>query len=231
MPAGRRRSARRSRRCGTTVRREPVRVIAAVIPWNAPHQSALAKIVPALLAGCTVVLKAAPETALDALVLGEIFAEAGLPEGVLSILPAGREVSEYLVSHPSVDKIAFTGSTAAGRRNRGDSGRTAQAGELGAGRQVRRDHPRRRRPCCRCRGAEDGVSGEQRRELRRPHPHPCAPQPLRGDRCRAGNDDRGLTVGTHPTPPPSSVPWSAPISSSACGTTSTSGSRRVRVSS
>ena len=101
---------------GTTVRREPVGVIAAVIPWNAPHQSALAKIVPALLAGCTVVLKAAPETALDALVLGEIFAEAGLPEGVLSILPAGREVSEYLVSHPSVDKIAFTGSTAAGRR-------------------------------------------------------------------------------------------------------------------
>ncbi|MET9584169.1 aldehyde dehydrogenase [Streptomyces sp. NPDC006539] len=101
---------------GTTVRREPVGVIAAVIPWNAPHQSALAKIVPALLAGCTVVLKAAPETALDALILGEIFAEAGLPEGVLSILPAGREVSEYLVSHPSVDKIAFTGSTAAGRR-------------------------------------------------------------------------------------------------------------------
>ncbi|MCX4679069.1 aldehyde dehydrogenase [Streptomyces sp. NBC_01433] len=100
----------------TTVRREPVGVVAAVIPWNAPHQSALAKIVPALLAGCTVILKASPETALDALVLGEIFTEAGLPEGVLSILPAGRETSEYLVSHADIDKVAFTGSTAVGRR-------------------------------------------------------------------------------------------------------------------
>jgi aldehyde dehydrogenase (NAD+) len=101
---------------GTVVRREPVGVVAAVIPWNAPHQSALVKMVPALLAGCTVVLKASPETALDALVLGEIFAEAGFPDGVVSILPADRETSEYLVSHPGIDKIAFTGSTAVGRR-------------------------------------------------------------------------------------------------------------------
>lgn len=100
----------------TVVRREPVGVVAAVIPWNAPHQSALAKVVPALLAGCPVILKASPETAIDALVLAELFAEAGLPDGVLSVLPAGREVSQYLVSHPGVDKIAFTGSTAAGRR-------------------------------------------------------------------------------------------------------------------
>lgn len=98
------------------VRREPIGVIAAVIPWNAPHQSALAKIVPALLAGNTVVLKASPENSLSVLLLGEIAAEAGIPEGVLSILPADRETSEYLVSHPGVDKIAFTGSTAAGRR-------------------------------------------------------------------------------------------------------------------
>jgi acyl-CoA reductase-like NAD-dependent aldehyde dehydrogenase len=98
------------------IRREPVGVVAAVIPWNAPHQSALAKMIPALLAGCVVVLKASPETALDAMVLAEVFAEAGLPEGVVSVLPAGRETSEYLVSHPGVDKIAFTGSTAAGRR-------------------------------------------------------------------------------------------------------------------
>ncbi|GHH73535.1 aldehyde dehydrogenase [Streptomyces sulfonofaciens] len=100
----------------TLVRREPVGVVAAVIPWNAPHQSALVKLVPALLAGCTAVLKASPETALSTLLLGELFNEAGLPEGVLSILPADRETSEYLVSHPGVDKIAFTGSTAAGRR-------------------------------------------------------------------------------------------------------------------
>jgi acyl-CoA reductase-like NAD-dependent aldehyde dehydrogenase len=72
--------------------------------------------IPALLAGCAVVLKASPETALDALLLAEVFDEAGFPEGVISILPAGRETSEYLVSHPGVDKIAFTGSTAAGRR-------------------------------------------------------------------------------------------------------------------
>jgi aldehyde dehydrogenase (NAD+) len=98
------------------VRREPIGVVAAVIPWNAPHQSALVKIVPALLAGNTVVLKASPENSLSVLLLGEIAAEAGLPEGVLSILPADRETSEYLVSHPGVDKISFTGSTAAGRR-------------------------------------------------------------------------------------------------------------------
>ncbi|MFS0724979.1 aldehyde dehydrogenase [Paenibacillus sp. 1P07SE] len=100
---------------GEVVRREPAGVVAAVIPWNAPQQSALVKVIPALLAGCTVILKASPETALDALLLGDLFSEAGLPEGVLSILPAHRETSEYLISHPDVDKIAFTGSTAAGQ--------------------------------------------------------------------------------------------------------------------
>lgn len=98
------------------VRREPVGVVAPVVPWNAPHQSALVKVVPALLAGCTVILKVAPETPLDGLLLGELFTEAGFPDGVVSILPAGRETSEYLVSHPGIDKIAFTGSTRAGRR-------------------------------------------------------------------------------------------------------------------
>ncbi|MFF2847359.1 aldehyde dehydrogenase [Streptomyces sp. NPDC058001] len=100
----------------TLVRREPVGVVAAVIPWNAPQQSALVKLIPALLAGNTVVLKPSPETALDGVRLGELFAEAGLPEGVLSVLPADREVSEYLVGHPGIDKVAFTGSTVAGRK-------------------------------------------------------------------------------------------------------------------
>jgi len=100
----------------TVWRREPLGVVAAVVPWNAPHQSALVKLFPALLAGCPVVLKLAPETALSGQFLGEIFMEAGLPQGVLSILVADREVSEYLVTHPGVDKIAFTGSTAAGKR-------------------------------------------------------------------------------------------------------------------
>ncbi|MFD7104871.1 aldehyde dehydrogenase [Streptomyces celluloflavus] len=100
----------------TVVRRAPVGVVAAVIPWNAPHQSALVKMVPALLAGCTVILKPSPETAVDGLRLAELLAEAGFPEGVVSVLPADREVSEYLIAHPGVDKIAFTGSTSAGRR-------------------------------------------------------------------------------------------------------------------
>lgn len=100
----------------TVLRQEPLGVVAAVVPWNAPHQSALVKLFPALLAGCSVVLKLAPETALSGQFLGELFMEAGLPEGVLSILVADREVSEYLVSHQDVDKIAFTGSTVAGKR-------------------------------------------------------------------------------------------------------------------
>jgi len=98
------------------VRREPVGVVAAVVPWNVPQFTAAAKLAPALLAGCAVVLKPSPETPLDAYLLGEMAREAGLPEGVLSILPADREVSEHLVGHPGVDKVSFTGSVGAGRR-------------------------------------------------------------------------------------------------------------------
>ena len=98
------------------VRKEPLGVVAAVIPWNVPLFEAVMKVAPAVIAGCTVVLKPAPETPLDAYVFGEIMAEAGLPKGVLSILPAGREVGEYLVTHPQVDKVTFTGSTAAGMK-------------------------------------------------------------------------------------------------------------------
>ncbi|WP_172386697.1 aldehyde dehydrogenase [Streptomyces sp. MNP-20] len=101
---------------GILVRREPVGVVAAVVPWNVPQFTAAAKLAPALLAGCPVILKTSPETPLDAYVLAEIVAEAGLPEGVLSIVSAGREVSEYLVGHPGVDKVSFTGSVAAGKR-------------------------------------------------------------------------------------------------------------------
>jgi acyl-CoA reductase-like NAD-dependent aldehyde dehydrogenase len=98
------------------VRREPVGVVAAVVPWNVPQFTAAAKLAPALLAGCTAILKPSPESPLDAYLLAEIAAEAGLPEGVLSVLPADREVSEYLVGHPGVDKVSFTGSVAAGKR-------------------------------------------------------------------------------------------------------------------
>ncbi|MEU8955520.1 aldehyde dehydrogenase [Streptomyces sp. NPDC048518] len=98
------------------VRREPVGVVAAVVPWNVPQFTAAAKLAPALLAGCPVILKTSPEAPLDAYILAELATEAGLPEGVLSIISADREVSEYLVGHPDVDKVSFTGSVAAGKR-------------------------------------------------------------------------------------------------------------------
>src|SRR3954454_21455045 len=100
------------------VRREPAGVVAAVVPWNVPQFVAAAKLAPALLAGCSVILKPSPETPLDAYLLAEIATEAGLPEGVLSILPADRDVSEYLVGPPGVDKVSFTGSVSAGKRVR-----------------------------------------------------------------------------------------------------------------
>jgi acyl-CoA reductase-like NAD-dependent aldehyde dehydrogenase len=99
----------------TIVRREPVGVVAAITPWNYPQALAAMKIAPALAAGCTMVLKAAPETALDALIFGEAARDAGLPPGVLNIVAGGPVAGAHLVRHPGVDKVAFTGSTAAGR--------------------------------------------------------------------------------------------------------------------
>ncbi|MEU7019033.1 aldehyde dehydrogenase [Streptomyces sp. NPDC046203] len=98
------------------VRREPVGVVAAVIPWNSPFSSATSKILPALLAGNSVILKVSPENSLSMGLLADLLEETGLPEGVISVLPADRETSEHLVSHREIDKIAFTGSTRAGRR-------------------------------------------------------------------------------------------------------------------
>jgi aldehyde dehydrogenase (NAD+) len=100
----------------TAVRREPVGVVAAIVPWNFPQILAFNKIAPALAMGCTVVVKPSPETVLDALIVAEAAAEAELPPGVLNIVPGGREVGAYLVQHPGVDKVGFTGSSAAGRR-------------------------------------------------------------------------------------------------------------------
>ncbi len=99
----------------TRVTREPVGVVGAVIAWNVPLFLCANKLGPALLAGCTVVLKPAPESPLAVNVIAEIFAEAGLPEGVLSVVPGGAETGEHLVSHPDLDKITFTGSTAVGK--------------------------------------------------------------------------------------------------------------------
>ncbi|HEX4176267.1 MAG TPA: aldehyde dehydrogenase [Acidimicrobiales bacterium] len=98
------------------VTKEPVGVVGAIAPWNVPLFIAAAKLAPSLAAGCAVVYKPAPETPLDAFRLAEIFEECGLPKGVLSVVPAGREVSEHLVTHPGVDKISFTGSGVGGKR-------------------------------------------------------------------------------------------------------------------
>ena len=97
------------------IRREPIGVVAAIVPWNVPQAISFLKLGPALAAGDTVVLKPAPETVLDAFLMAEAALEAGLPPGVLNVVPAGREVGAYLVAHPGVDKVSFTGSTAAGR--------------------------------------------------------------------------------------------------------------------
>jgi aldehyde dehydrogenase (NAD+) len=97
------------------VRRAPVGVVGAIVPWNVPQFLIMPKLIPALVAGCTVVVKPAPETPLDAMWLAEMLEEIDLPEGVVSIIPGGRETGEALVRHRSVDKISFTGSSATGR--------------------------------------------------------------------------------------------------------------------
>ena len=97
------------------VRSEGVGVVGAIVPWNVPQFVTMSKLAPALLSGSTIVIKPSPETPLDAMLMAELLDEAGIPKGVVSVIPAGREVGEHLVRHRGVDKIAFTGSTAAGR--------------------------------------------------------------------------------------------------------------------
>ncbi len=97
------------------VRSEGVGVVGAIVPWNVPQFVTMSKLAPALLSGSTIVIKPSPETPLDAMLMAELLDEAGIPKGVVSVIPAGREVGEHLVRHRDVDKIAFTGSTAAGR--------------------------------------------------------------------------------------------------------------------
>ncbi|MGQ0620652.1 MAG: aldehyde dehydrogenase [Panacagrimonas sp.] len=99
----------------TWVSRAPLGVVAAIVPWNFPVTLAISKIAPALAAGCTLVIKPSPGTVLDSYVLAEAAEEAQVPPGVLNWVAADRAVGAYLVSHPGVDKVAFTGSTGAGR--------------------------------------------------------------------------------------------------------------------
>jgi len=100
----------------TIVERAPIGVVAAIVPWNFPVTLALNKIAPAMAAGCTVVVKPSPGTVLDSYILAEAALAAGVPEGVLNWVAADRDVGAYLVRHPGIDKVAFTGSTTAGRK-------------------------------------------------------------------------------------------------------------------
>ncbi|WP_420716065.1 aldehyde dehydrogenase [Mycobacterium sp. 94-17] len=97
------------------VHREPIGVVAAIVAWNVPLFLAINKLGPALLAGCTVVLKPSAETPLTAHALAEVFAEAGLPEGVLSVVPGGVDTGRALTANPDVDLFTFTGSSAVGK--------------------------------------------------------------------------------------------------------------------
>jgi acyl-CoA reductase-like NAD-dependent aldehyde dehydrogenase len=101
---------------GGELRELPVGVVAAIVPWNAPVTLAAWKIAPALAAGCCIVLKPPPEAPLSNFILAEALQEAGVPRGVINVLPGDRAAGEHLIAHPLVDKVAFTGSTAAGKR-------------------------------------------------------------------------------------------------------------------
>lgn len=98
------------------VLRDPVGVVAAIAPWNNPYGIMTGKIAPALLAGCTVVMKPAPETPMEAYILAEAAEAAGLPPGVINLVTAHRDVSDHLVRNAGVDKVSFTGSVVAGAR-------------------------------------------------------------------------------------------------------------------
>jgi betaine-aldehyde dehydrogenase len=97
--------------------REPLGVVAAITPWNFPFLAAAWKVAPALAAGCTVILKPASYTPLTALMLGEVALAAGIPPGVLNVLPGpGAMLGDAIATHPAIDKISFTGETTTGAK-------------------------------------------------------------------------------------------------------------------
>ena len=127
--------------------REPVGVVAQIIPWNFPLLMAAWKLAPALAAGCTVVLKVAEQTPLSALRLGELIQEAGFPKGVVNILAGyGETAGAALAAHDDVDKVAFTGSTEVGQAHRPGGGRQSEK-SLARARWKVADHRVRRRRC------------------------------------------------------------------------------------
>ena len=162
--------------------REPVGVVGAVIPWNAPLLLAAQKLAPALAAGCTIVLKPSEFATFAVLRLVRLIEEAGLPAGVLNVVTGpGEPTGDALISHPMVDKLSFTGSRAVGRRIMTAAAEHVQAGQPGAGRQEPGAGVRRRR---RGHGRRDhhghGHHGPVRPGV--PGPDPGAGAPGRGRR-------------------------------------------------
>lgn len=100
----------------TVVQRTPVGVVGAIAPWNYPAVLSMFKLAPILASGSTVVFKPSPETSLDSFTMAQAAMEAGIPPGVINVVPGGPETGKYLVAHPGVDKVAFTGSTRAGKQ-------------------------------------------------------------------------------------------------------------------
>ena len=124
--------------------KEPVGVVAAITPWNAPLVLLCYKVAAGLAAGCTIVAKPAPETPADAYILAECIEAAGLPPGVFNLVPAGRETGDYLIRHLGIDKISFTGSTAAGKHIAAVAAERLARTSFEARRQVRRHRAGRR---------------------------------------------------------------------------------------
>lgn len=125
------------------VRREPMGVVAAIVPWNVPQTLAATKYAPALAAGCTLVIKPSPETVLDAILLAEAVVESGVPAGVINIVPAGRSVPRHPPRHRQGGVHRVYGSRSDDRRR---LRRAAASGDPGARWEVGRHHPGGRRP-------------------------------------------------------------------------------------
>ena len=191
----------------TMVLREPIGVVAAVTPWNVPFFLAANKLGPALLAGCTIVLKPAPRRRCRVLRWPSMFAEAGLPEGVLSVVPGGpRGRASTSSRHPGIDKVSvhrFDRGRA--RRSASSPPRSSSACTLELGGKSRGDHPRGRRPGLDA--ADAGVlrADEHRPGLRRPDPNPGAAVALRRGRREARAAAPAMPVGDPTTRRPRSA--------------------------
>ncbi len=125
--------------------KEPIGVVAAITPWNAPLVLLCYKVAAGLAAGCTIVAKPAPETPADAYILAECIEAAGLPPGVFNVIPAGRETGDYLIRHPGHRQDQLHGLHRCGTAHRRRRSGAVRAHELRAWRQVGGDRARRRR--------------------------------------------------------------------------------------